>query len=87
MEVDGIPWHVRNLRRRGSDRRIQQESEDESPLLVSTGTSRASTDDGVAVADVSVPVEDASAEAMPGPSAELRRSERDRKAPDRWGYV
>ena len=100
VEVDGAPWHVRNVRRRSSDSvpppdgrpQRQDHDDDELPLLVTLDMSQppevdVGTDsDGelVVVGDTETLSQDAPVEAQP---AELRRSGRDRRAPDRWGYT
>ena len=108
VEVDGAPWHVRNLRQRrensavrGDDRaddRSHQRESDDSPLLVRSGMqSLMAQDTGIgssssgAVATIAgehfdVSEEFASIEAGDDAPQELRRSERSRSAPDRWGY-
>ena len=104
VEVDGAPWHVRNLRRRHEsptgDEERQAHQKDDIPLLVSPAVPLPLSESGptgISPADIAgrEPAGDSDEPVTPsnpgetqgsGPQPELRRSSRNRKAPDRWGY-
>ena len=74
----------------GERPRRQDDEDDELPLLLTMDMSQP-PEEGVStggelvdVDDTEAPSRDAPVEAQP---AELRRSGRDRRAPDRWGYT
>ena len=95
VEVNGVPWHVRNVRPRGGDSvdgdgNPHIDSEDEPPLLVSSADFRPETP----AANALEPVERDCAEQLTNvtglsaddESAPPRRGTRQRRAPDRLCY-